>query len=162
MMGASMLEGMAKKDAAYRNAKIERKNAVQARVAEQLGVRGAKMQQTELLSGISAETGARGLDITQGSPMQAYLRTARETELEILMAQKASDTGFLNRMQNARNLEEGGDNAMAGAVLEGAAKVYSYMTKSGMADFKPSSSEGGGTLTKPGKLSVPSGYWGSR
>jgi hypothetical protein len=118
------------------NAKAGRRAAVAGRVTDRLRERGAKMQQTAALSKIRANAGAAGVDIGQGSAMQAYLQTAQETELEIVMAHKISDANFEARMSGAQIAEDEGVREAAGSLLGGVASLYSYKTKKDRATFK--------------------------
>ena len=95
-----------------------------------------KMQQGAALSKIRANAGAAGVDIGQGSPMQAYLQTAQETELEIIMAHKVADANFEARMSGASDAEAAGKQAAAGSLLSGAADLYKYKVKKDEATYK--------------------------
>ncbi|OYV96821.1 MAG: hypothetical protein B7Z62_07550 [Deltaproteobacteria bacterium 37-65-8] len=100
-------------------------------------MRGAKMQQAAALSKIRANAGAAGVDIGQGSAMQAYLQTAKETELEIIMANKVADANFNARISGANIEQDAGGNKALGSLLSGAADLYTYKTKKEKATFTP-------------------------
>jgi len=128
---------------AFSNAAANKKRAAAARRAATAGLttdllreRGTKMQQEAILSKIRANAGAAGVDIGQGSAMQAYLQTARETELEILMAHKVAEANFEARMRGAADVETAGKQAAAGSLLSGAADLYSYKAKKDRATFR--------------------------
>ena len=128
---------------AFSNAAAGKKKAAAARRAATAGLttdflreRGTKMQQEAILSKIRANAGAAGVDIGQGSAMQAYLQTARETELEILMAHKVAEANFEARMRGAADVETAGKQAAAGSLLSGAADLYSYKAKKDRATFR--------------------------
>ena len=128
---------------AFSNAAAGKKRAAAARRAATAGLttdllreRGMKMQQGAALSKIRANAGAAGVDIGQGSAMQAYLQTARETELEILMAHKVAEANFEARMRGAADVETAGKQAAVGSLLSGAADLYSYKAKKDRATFR--------------------------
>ncbi len=96
-----------------------------------------KLQQDSLLSKIRANTGASGVDINQGSAMQTYLQTARDTELEILMAHKTAEANFAARLSGATADESEGDAKAIGSLLGGMADLSTYYSKRDRATFKP-------------------------
>lgn len=137
IMAASTLFDMySKAEAGKKNAAAGRRAAISGRVTDLLRERGMKLQQEGVISKIRANAGAAGVDIGQGSAMQAYLQTARETELEIIMAHKVADANFEARMSGASDVEAAGKQAAAGSLLSGAADLYSYKTKKDLATFK--------------------------
>jgi len=130
---------------AFSNAAAGKKRAAAARRAATAGLttdllreRGTKMQQGAILSKIRANAGAAGVDIGQGSPLQAYLQTARETELEIVMAHKVAEENFAARMRGAADVEAAGNQAAVGSLLGGAADLYKYKMLKDLATFKRS------------------------
>jgi len=130
---------------AFSNAAAGKKRAAAARRAAMAGLttdllreRGTKMQQGAILSKIRANAGAAGVDIGQGSPLQAYLQTARETELEIVMAHKVAEENFEARMRGAADVEAAGNQAAVGSLLSGAADLYKYKMLKDLATFKRS------------------------
>ena len=171
MLASTLFSATSENAAGKATAAALRKNATAGLVTDRLRLRGAKLQQEAALSKIRANAGAAGVDIGQGSAMQAYLQTAKETELEIIMANKIADANFDATLSGAKLEQDAGGNKSLGSLLSGGADLYTYFTKKGTATFKPSvgTKSGGGTspstpvtLTKPGNLSVPAGYWGSR
>jgi hypothetical protein len=94
------------------------------------------MTQEAALSRIRANAGAAGVDIGQGSAMQAYLQAARETELEIVMAHKIADANFDARMSGAEIAEDEGKQAAVGSLLGGVADLYRYKVKKDAATKK--------------------------
>jgi hypothetical protein len=136
MLAASLFSAISEKEAGKKNAAAGRRNATAGLTTDLLRERGMKLQQGAALSKIRANAGAAGVDIGQGSPMQAYLQTARETELEIVMAHKVADANFEARMSGASDAEAAGGNRALGSLLSGAADLYSYKTKKDLATFK--------------------------
>ncbi len=169
-IASSLLSAFSEAEAGRENAKANRKIASAGLVSDRLRERGSRMQQKAALSSIRANAGAAGVDIGQGSAMQAYLSVARETELEIIMAHKTADANFAARLAGAQALQDAGNAKAVGSLLSGAADIYSYRNKMNSATFQPSStsgggsfSSGGGSLSKPGNLSIPKDYaWGSK
>ena len=141
MVASTLFDMYSKASAGKKKAAAGRRAATSGLTTDLLRERGMKLQQGAALSKIRANAGAAGVDIGQGSAMQAYLQTARETELEILMAHKVADANFDARMSGASDAEAAGNQAAAGSLLSGAADLYKYKTKKDMATFKPS---GGG------------------
>ena len=136
IMGSSLVSGLAKRKSAYESSGTERRNAISGLTSARLTERGMKLQQESLLSKIRGTAGAAGVDVTQGSAMQAYLQAARETELEIVLAHKAADADFAGGMRGAKNLKRAGDFSLFGDLLGGAALAKSYGTKKDKATFK--------------------------
>ncbi len=137
MVGSALFSAFSGASAAKKRAEAARREAVSGLVTDRLRERGMKMQQDAALSKIRANAGAAGVDINQGSAMQAYLQTARETELEILMAHKTADANFAARLSGAAMAEDEGDSKAVGSLLGGAADLASYYSKKDRATFKP-------------------------
>ena len=137
IMAASTLFDMySKASAGKKKGAADRRAAVSGLTTDRLRERGMKLQQGAALSKIQANAGAAGVDIGQGSAMQAYLQTARETELEIIMAHKVAEANFEARMSGASDVEAAGKQAAAGSLLSGAADLYSYKAKKDRATFR--------------------------
>ena len=136
MLASSLFSAMSEKEAGKKKAAAGRRTATAGLTTDRLRERGMKMQQGAALSKIRANAGAAGVDIGQGSAMQAYLQTARETELEIIMAHKVADANFAARMSGAADAEAAGKRAAAGSLLSGAADLYSYKAKKDRATFR--------------------------
>jgi len=136
MLASSLFSAMSEKEAGKKKAAAGRRNATSGLTTDLLRERGMKLQQGAALSKIRANAGAAGVDIGQGSAMQAYLQTARETELEIIMAHKVADANFAARMSGAADAEAAGKRAAAGSLLSGAADLYSYKAKKDHATFR--------------------------
>lgn len=136
MLASSLFSAMSEKEAGKKKAAAGRRNATSGLTTDLLRERGMKLQQGAALSKIRANAGAAGVDIGQGSAMQAYLQTARETELEIIMAHKVADANFAARMSGAADAEAAGKQAAAGSLLSGAADLYSYKAKKDRATFR--------------------------
>lgn len=144
LIGASTLFSMfssasagKKKAAAYRAA------AISGLTTDRLSERGMKLQQDALLSKFRASAGAAGVDIAQGSPLQAYLQTVRETELEILMARRVADANFTARMSGAAEVEEAGNQSAIGALLSGAADLSGLKERFPSVKTRTNGSSGG-------------------
>ncbi len=136
MFASTLFSAFANASAGAKKAEASRKNAVAGLTTDLLRERGSKLQQEAVLSKIRANAGAAGVDITQGSAMQAYLQTARETELEILMAHRVADANFAARMRGATDEEAEGKQAAVGSLLSGTADLFRYKTKKDAATFK--------------------------
>jgi hypothetical protein len=89
MIASTLFSAFSNAAAGQRNAAANRRAAIAGLTTDLLRERGAKLQQGAALSKIRANAGAAGVDIGQGSPMQAYLQTVRETELEIIMGTRS-------------------------------------------------------------------------
>jgi len=129
MIGLSLFSAFSNAAAGRKKAAAARRAATAGLTTDLLRERGMKMQRGAALSKVRANAGAAGVDIGQGSAMQAYLQTARETELEILMAHKVAEANFEARMRGAVDVETAGKQAAAGSLLSGAADLYSYKAK---------------------------------
>jgi len=136
MLASTLFSALSAKEAGKKKAAADRRNATAGLTTDRLRERGMKMQQGAALSKVRANAGAAGVDIGQGSAMQAYLQTARETELEIIMAHKVADANFEARMSGAADVEAAGKQAAAGSLLSGAADLYSYKAKKDRATFR--------------------------
>ena len=136
MIGLSLFSAFSNAAAGKKKAAAARRAATAGLTTDLLRERGMKMQQGAALSKVRANAGAAGVDIGQGSAMQAYLQTARETELEILMAHKVAEANFEARMRGAVDVETAGKQAAAGSLLSGAADLYSYKAKKDRATFR--------------------------
>ncbi len=137
MAGSTLLSMFSNASAGKKKAEADRRTAVSGLVTDRLRERGAKLEQDSVLSKIRANAGAAGVDIGQGSAMQAYLQTAQETELEIVMAHKVADANFDARMRGASDAEAAGNQAAAGSLLSGTADLFSYYAKKDRAAYKP-------------------------
>jgi len=138
MAASTLFSAYSENQAGKKNAAAGRRNATAGLITDRLRERGMKMQQGAALSKIRANAGASGVDITQGSAMQVYLQTARETELEILMAHRTAESNFAARISGAEAEGDAGSNKAVGSLLGGAADLYSYKAKKDAATFKPS------------------------
>jgi hypothetical protein len=136
MIMSTLFSAFSNAAAGKKKAAANRKTAVSGLTTDLLRERGMKFQQNAALSKVRANAGAAGVDITQGSAMQAYLQTARETELEIIMAHKVSKANFEARMSGAADAEAAGKQAATGSLLGGAADLYSYKSKKDRATFR--------------------------
>ena len=136
MIGSALFSAFSGASAGRKRAEAGRRAAISGRLTDILRERGMRMQQDAVLSRTRANAGAAGVDINQGSPMQAYLQTARETELEIVMAHKVADANFAARMSGAQIEEAEGRQAAAGSLLSGAADLYRYKVKKDAATKK--------------------------
>lgn len=136
MIASTLFSALSNVSAGKKKAAAARRAATAGLTMDRLRERGAKMQQEGVLSKIRANAGAAGVDIGQGSAMQAYLQTARETELEIVMAHKVADANFEARMSGAEIAESEGKQAAVGSLLSGAADLYKYKTKKDAATFR--------------------------
>ena len=136
MIASTLFSAFSNAAAGKKKAAANRRTAVSGLTTDLLRERGMKLQQNAALSKVRANAGAAGVDIGQGSAMQAYLQTARETELEILMAHKVADANFEARMRGASDAEAEGKQAAAGSLLSGAASLYSYKANKDRATFR--------------------------
>jgi len=136
MVASTLFSAFSNASAGQRNAAAARRAAISGRIMDILRERGMKMQRGAALSKIRANAGAAGVDIGQGSAMQAYLQTARETELEIVMAHKVAEANFEARMSGAEIAEAAGKQAAVGSLLSGAADLYRYKAKKDEATYK--------------------------
>jgi hypothetical protein len=136
MIASTLFSAFSSASAGKKRAAAGRRAAVSGLTTDRLRERGAKMQQDAALSKIRANAGAAGVDIGQGSAMQAYLQTARETELEILMARRTADANFAARMSGADIAESEGKQAAVGSLLGGAADLYTYKMKKDSATYR--------------------------
>jgi hypothetical protein len=137
-LASSLFSAASENEAGKKNAAAGRRNATAGLTTDRLRERGMKLEQESVLSKIRANAGAAGVDITQGSPLQAYLQTVRETELEILMARKVADANFETRLAGATAESDAGGNKALGSLFSGAADLYRYKAKKGMATVTPS------------------------
>lgn len=136
MVASTLFSAFSNASAGARKADANRKNAVSGLTTDLLRERGAKLQQGAALSKIQANAGAAGVDLGSGSPLEAYLQTARETELEILMAHKTAEANFEARMKGASDAEAAGNQAAVGSLLSGTADLFSYKMKKDRATYK--------------------------
>ncbi len=136
ILGSSLFSAFSSNSAGKKRAAAARRNAIAGLTTDRLRERGMKMTQEAALSRIRANAGAAGVDINQGSAMQVYLQTARETELEIVHAHKVADANFEARMSGAAIAEDEGRNAAVGSLLSGVADLYSYGANKKRASFK--------------------------
>jgi hypothetical protein len=136
MVGSALFSAFSNASAGKKRAAAARRNAVSGLTTDRLRERGMKMTQEAALSRIRANAGAAGVDIGQGSAMQAYLQAARETELEIVMAHKIADANFDARMSGAEIAEDEGKQAAVGSLLGGVADLYRYKVKKDAATKK--------------------------
>ena len=136
MAASTLFSAMSSSRAGKKRAEAARREAVSGLVTDRLRERGMKMQQDAGLSKIRANAGAAGVDINQGSAMQVYLQTARETELEIIMAHKTADANFAARLSGAAMAESEGDSKALGSLLGGAADLFAYKTKKDLATYR--------------------------
>ena len=136
MIASTLFSAFSSAAAGKKKAAAARKAAVSGLVTDRLRERGMTLQQNAALSKVRANAGAAGVDIGQGSPMQAYLQTARETELEIAMAHKVADANFAARMSGAEIAESEGKQEAAGSLLSGAASLYKYKMNKDAATFR--------------------------
>jgi hypothetical protein len=136
MVASTLLSAFSSAAAANKKAAAGRRAAVAGLTTDRLRERGMKLQQDAALSTIRANAGAAGVDVGKGSAMQAYLQTARETELEIVMAHKVADANFAARLSGAAYDDAEGDQKAFGSLLGGAADLFSYQSKKDRATFK--------------------------
>jgi len=136
MVASTLFSAFSNAAAGKKKAAANRRTAVSGLTTDLLRERGMKMQQGAALSKIRSNAGAAGVDVGQGSAMQAYLQTARETELEIAMAHKAAESNFAARMSGAADVEAAGNQAAFGSLLSGAADLFSYKAKKDRATFR--------------------------
>ncbi|MDA8122306.1 MAG: hypothetical protein M0Z38_07055 [Deltaproteobacteria bacterium] len=136
MVGSALFSAFSNARAGKERAAANRRVATSGLTTDLLRERGMKFQQDSVLSKIRANAGAAGVDITQGSAMQTYLQTARETELEILMAHKTAEANFDARMRGADLEEDAGRSAAVGSLLGGAADLFKYKAAKDFATFR--------------------------
>lgn len=136
MAGSTLFSAFSNVSAGKKRAEALRRGAIAGLTADRFRERGMNMQQAAALSKIRANAGAAGVDINQGSAMQAYLQTARETELEIIMAHKTADANFQARMSGAGDEDAAGKNKAAGSLLGGMADLFTYKTKKDSATYR--------------------------
>lgn len=139
MTGSSFLEGLSKRTAAKSSAASEEENAVSALVQGHFQERGMKLEQEALLSQIRQRAGASGTAIDEGAPLQAYLQSARETELDIVHVRNAAKNQARASLDKATAYRRAGDSALAGSLLGGAADVLKFGYLKDKTTFKPSS-----------------------
>lgn len=138
LMASSFLGGLSKRKAARESAASDEENAIAAKVQGYFTERGMKLEQDALLSQIRNRAAGAGLDVNQGSPLEAYLQASRETELDILHARSNAEREVGAYRSRAASLRRGGDQALFGSILEGAGDVVKYSALKGKAKFKPS------------------------
>lgn len=126
LAGSSFLGGLSRRRAARESARRDQENAIAAKVRGYFQERGLRLEQEGLLSTIRARTAGSGLDVTQGSPLEAYLQAARETELDILHARRNAEAEASAYLSRAYSERTAGDAALTGSLLSGAADFLSY------------------------------------
>ncbi|MBF8258371.1 MAG: hypothetical protein HW377_745 [Actinobacteria bacterium] len=136
LVASTLFSAFSSASAGKKKAAAGRRAAIAGLTTDRLRERGMKLQQDSALSTIRANAGATGVDIGQGSAMQAYLQTARETELEIVMAHRVADANFAARLSGASDDEAEGNQKAFGSLLGGAADMFSYKSKKDRATFK--------------------------
>lgn len=136
MVGTSFLGGLAKKRAAQMSAQSEEEAAIATKVRGYFQARGMKLDQEVLLSTIRNRTAGAGLDVTQGSPLEAYLQTARETELDILHTRSTAEREANEHLRRAAALRTGGDMELYGSLLSGAKDALKYKADLDRVSFK--------------------------
>ena len=137
-MGTSFLKGLSQKRAAKQSAAAERENAVAALVQGHFQQRGMKLDQEALLSSIRNAAAAGGGSADYGSPLDAYMQAARESELDIIHARNSADSAARAHLTNAKNSLRAGKSSMIGELLGGAAQSAAFMYTKGVNEFKPS------------------------
>lgn len=138
LLGTSYLGGMAKRRAARESAKAETDNAIEALIEGRFQERSQRGEQTALLSLIRNRAAGAGVDLSQGSPLEAFLQTARETELDILSAKHAAESEAAARFNRAKLLRRQGNDELFGSLLSGGADVLAFGTKRDSASYKGS------------------------
>jgi len=138
LMGSSFLAGLSKRKAAGDTADAYDENASASKAQGYFQERGMRLEQGALLSQIRNRAGAAGVDVNSGSPLEAYLQAARETELDIFNARYNAGREADAYQSRATSLRKAGDQALFGSMLEGAASVMSFQGKKNSYEFKPS------------------------
>ena len=142
LMGSSFLGGLSKRKAARESAASEEENAISAKVQGYFTERGMKLEQEALLSQIRNRASGAGLDVTQGSPLEAYLQASRETELDILHARSNAAREVSAYKSRAASLRRAGDDELVGSLLGGAGDVLKFNALKDKVSFKPSVGKG--------------------
>jgi hypothetical protein len=138
MVATSYLGGLTKRRAARQSAASEEENAISARVRGIFEERGMRLERDALLSEIRNNAAAAGIDPSSGSPLEAYLQASRETELDILHARSNASREVRAHQARATQLRRAGDDALYGAMLEGAGDALKYGYLQERDAFKPS------------------------
>jgi hypothetical protein len=142
MMAASFLGGLSKRKAAQESAASDEENAISAKVQGYFTERGMKLEREALLSQIRNRASGAGLDVNQGSPLEAYLQASRETELDILHVRSNAGREVAAYRSRAKSLRKAGDQELFGSMLSGAGDVMKFNYLKDKASFKPSQGKG--------------------
>ena len=142
LMGSSFLGGLSKRKASRESAASEEENAISAKVQGYFTERGMKLEQDALLSQIRNRASGAGLDVNQGSPLEAYLQASRETELDILHARFNAAREVSAYRSRAKSLRRAGDQKLVGSLLGGAGDAMKFNYLKDKASFKPSVGKG--------------------
>ena len=139
MMATSFLGGLSKRKAARQSADDMDENATATQVQGYFQERGMKLDQEALLSQIRNRAAGAGLDVNEGSPLEAYLAAARETELDILHARSNTGREAAAYQSRASSLRKAGDQNMVEELLGGVGDVMKFNYLKDKARLKPSS-----------------------
>jgi hypothetical protein len=123
MGGSTFLGGLANKRAGEATAASERKAATNARISGFFKDRILRNAQKELQSMVRFQSGSGGMDVTQGSPLDAYLQATRETELDIVHNKNAVDSEVQAHFDAANIAERTGSMALTSSLIGGTAKI---------------------------------------
>lgn len=120
----SLAQGFGARRTSRKQAASERSAATDEMVRGRFQERAGRKEQESMLSAIQANTAASGLALSQGSPLEVYLQTARETELDILIAKRDAERRTRARLEQAKDLDQAGDAALFGSFLSGAGGLF--------------------------------------
>lgn len=136
MAASSFLGGLSKRKALQESSKSELDSAIATKVRGYFEQRGMKLDQESLLSTIRNRAAGMGLDITQGSPLEAYLQASRETQLDILHVKNTAEAEVEAHKKRARQLATAAEDSLFGSLLSGGADIMKYQTLKNSVKFK--------------------------